>query len=150
VVVALAVLGAVGLGVGGCLYHHHWTQQQSRERAIERFTESERQAASGIVISPTETRPVVKRSPLWNELVGAIHRVLKTGAGPVSYYHPTEQATVFVLVSDQGDRLCEVRVEDQFVQVDGFDAIVTDVDLKGIIVSHRTAGGDGKVTSWPW
>ena len=140
VVVVLAVLGAFCLGVGGYLYYDHRSHLQSRERAVQRFTESERRATGGIVISPSGSHPVGKGSPLWQELVGAIQAVLKSGAGPVSYYHPSDQATVFALVSDRGDRLCEVRIEDQFVQVDGFEAITTDIDLKGIILLHRSAG----------
>ena len=82
---------------------------------------------------------MAKDSPLWRQLVPAIHRALATGEGPVSYYRPTDEATVFVPLSDRGDRLCEVRIEDEFVQVDGFDAVLTDVPLRGTITSHLFA-----------
>ena len=135
-VVLLGILGASGLGVAGCLYHSHWSQQRTREHSIARFSDAEQKAASGVVLVRAQSYPVAKGSPLWRQLVAAVDRALKTGSGPVSYYHRTEVATVFVLVSDRGERLCEVWIEDEFVQVDEFDAILTDIDLNAITWSH--------------
>jgi hypothetical protein len=66
---------------------------------------------------------VAKDSPLWDDLVAAIRGAFNTGWWSGSPYPFSDEATVFALVSDQGERLCEVRIENQFIQVDGLNAV---------------------------
>jgi hypothetical protein len=130
------LVGIGGWTIVGCLGYGHWSRTRNIDLSSAVLDAAEAKASAVSIHYGNADYRIDKRSELWPELSASLRSVLTGRGRSVSYYHPGPQAMVIVYLSPDDQPLCQIRVEDEFVQFNDLQGIVTDLDIQGLVTAH--------------